>query len=53
MRADCVVVDANIAFKALVSERGDLRDRLDSAGGILMSPSPCTSTDSYGLTKNN
>jgi predicted nucleic acid-binding protein len=29
MNADCVVVDANIAFKALVSRRGDLRDRLD------------------------
>jgi predicted nucleic acid-binding protein len=29
MNPDCVVVDANIAFKALVSERGDLRDRLD------------------------
>jgi predicted nucleic acid-binding protein len=29
MNPDCVVVDANIAFKALVSQRGDLRDRLD------------------------
>ncbi len=28
MNFDCVVVDANIAFKALVSQRGDLRDRL-------------------------
>jgi len=28
MNADCVVVDANIAFKALASGRGDLRDRL-------------------------
>ena len=27
MNADCVVVDANIAFKALVAGRGDLRDR--------------------------
>ena len=26
MNADRVVVDANIAFKALVSQRGDLRD---------------------------
>jgi hypothetical protein len=29
MNPDCIVVDANIAFKALVSQRGDLRDRLD------------------------
>jgi len=29
MNFDCVIVDANIAFKALVSQRGDLRDRLD------------------------
>src|SRR6202142_4051597 len=29
MNPDCVVVDANIAFKAMVSQRGDLRDRLD------------------------
>jgi len=29
MNADRVVVDANIAFKALVSQRGDLRGRLD------------------------
>jgi predicted nucleic acid-binding protein len=29
MKPDCVIVDANIAFKALVSQRGDLRDRLD------------------------
>ena len=29
MNPDCVVVDANIAFKALVAQRGDLRDRLD------------------------
>lgn len=28
MNPDCVVVDANIAFKALVSHRGDLRDRV-------------------------
>lgn len=25
MNPDCVIVDANIAFKALVSQRGDLR----------------------------
>jgi hypothetical protein len=31
MNADCVVVDANIAFKALVAGRGDLRDRLGPA----------------------
>jgi predicted nucleic acid-binding protein len=29
MNPECVIVDANIAFKALVSQRGDLRDRLD------------------------
>jgi predicted nucleic acid-binding protein len=29
MNPESVVVDANIAFKALVSQRGDLRDRLD------------------------
>jgi len=28
MNPGCVVVDANIAFKALVAGRGDLRDRL-------------------------
>ena len=28
MNVDCVVLDANIAFKALASGRGDLRDRL-------------------------
>jgi predicted nucleic acid-binding protein len=28
MNADCVVVDANLAFKALAAGRGDLRDRL-------------------------
>ncbi len=28
MNARCVVVDANIAFKALAAGRGDLRDRL-------------------------
>jgi predicted nucleic acid-binding protein len=31
MNPDCVVVDANIAFKALVSQRGDLRERLDQS----------------------
>ncbi|HWX21303.1 MAG TPA: PIN domain-containing protein [Candidatus Binatia bacterium] len=28
MNADCVIVDANIAFKSLKSDRGDLRQRL-------------------------
>ena len=28
MNPDYVVVDANIAFKTLVANRGDLRDRL-------------------------
>ncbi len=28
MNADCVVVDANLAFKALAACRGDLRDRM-------------------------
>ena len=31
MNSDCVVVDANIAFKALAAGRGDLRDRLGPA----------------------
>jgi predicted nucleic acid-binding protein len=31
MNPDCVIVDANIAFKALVSQRGDLRERLDQS----------------------
>ncbi len=34
MNADRVVVDANIAFKALVSQRGDLRDRLDPSANV-------------------
>jgi len=39
MNADCVIVDANIAFKALAANRGDLRDRLSSAAsGIFHSP---------------
>jgi len=39
MNPDCVVVDANIAFKALVSQRGDLRDRLDpSANAKFFAP---------------
>src|SRR4051812_42056841 len=39
MNAHCVVVDANIAFKTLVSNRGDLRTRLDPASGLrLYSP---------------
>lgn len=28
MNPDCVIVDANIAFKALIANRGDLRERL-------------------------
>jgi len=39
MNPDCIIVDANIAFKALVSQRGDLRDRLDpSANAKLFTP---------------
>jgi predicted nucleic acid-binding protein len=34
MNPDCVVVDANIAFKALISQRGDLRDRLDPSANV-------------------
>ncbi len=34
MNSDRVVVDANIAFKALVSQRGDLRNRLGPAAGV-------------------
>ena len=34
MNADCVVVDTNIAFKSLVTNRGDLRDRLSPAANI-------------------
>jgi predicted nucleic acid-binding protein len=34
MNPDCVVVDANIAFKTLVSGRGDLRDRLGRATAV-------------------
>jgi len=32
MNADCVVVDANIAFKCLHSDRGDLRERIGPGG---------------------
>ena len=32
MNERCVVVDANIAFRCLVSSRGDLRQRLGPAG---------------------
>jgi predicted nucleic acid-binding protein len=28
MNRDCVIIDANIAFKCLVSHRGDLRERM-------------------------
>ena len=34
MNAACVVVDANIAFKALAANRGDLRDRLGSSANL-------------------
>lgn len=34
MNTDCVVVDANIAFKALAAGRGDLRDRLGPAAAV-------------------
>ncbi len=34
MNADCVIVDANIAFKALTANRGDLRGRLSSAANL-------------------
>jgi predicted nucleic acid-binding protein len=32
MNADCVIVDANIAFKCLHAGRGNLRDRIDPGG---------------------
>jgi predicted nucleic acid-binding protein len=32
--ADCVIIDANIAFKCLISARGDLRQRLDPSGHL-------------------
>jgi|SRR5665213_3796970 len=32
MSADCVIVDANIAFKCLVTGRGDLRERIGPGG---------------------
>ena len=32
MNADCVIVDANIAFKCLHSDRGDLRERIGPGG---------------------
>jgi len=34
MNADCVVVDANIAFKTLAAHRGDLRDRIGRATNL-------------------
>jgi predicted nucleic acid-binding protein len=34
MNPDCVVVDANIVFKALCSKRGDLRNRLGPPASI-------------------
>ena len=39
MNADCVVVDANIAFKCLTTGRGDLRKRVGSGTNLkLFSP---------------
>jgi predicted nucleic acid-binding protein len=32
MNADCVIVDANIAFKCLVTGRGELRERIGPGG---------------------
>lgn len=32
MNAGCVIVDANIAFKSLVTGRGDLRERIGPGG---------------------
>jgi len=32
MNGDCVIVDANIAFKCLVAGRGDLRERIGPGG---------------------
>jgi predicted nucleic acid-binding protein len=34
MNPECVIVDANIAFKTLVANRGDLRDRLSPAANM-------------------
>src|SRR5436190_23865039 len=34
MNANCVIVDANIAFKTLVANRGDLRDRLSPSSNV-------------------
>ena len=34
MNAGCVVVDANIAFKCLAAQRGDLRDRLGPSANL-------------------
>jgi predicted nucleic acid-binding protein len=34
MKAERVVVDANLAFKALAAGRGDLRERLGGAGEV-------------------
>ena len=34
MNAGCVVVDANLAFKALAAGRGDLRDRLGPSAPV-------------------
>ena len=34
MNADCVIVDANIAFKCLHAGRGDLRGRIGPGGQL-------------------
>lgn len=34
MNAECVVADANVAFKALAAGRGDLRDRIGASAAI-------------------
>ena len=38
MNGDCVIVDANIAFKCLHSGRGDLRERMGPAERRMFSP---------------
>jgi len=34
VNADCVIVDVNVAFRCLCSNRGDLRDRLGPASDL-------------------
>ena len=40
MNADCVIVDANIAFQTLAANRGDLQDRLGPSSPLKFF-SPC------------